>query len=84
MKDYTLYFENSRSQRRVLATYNNIKNENDALQDALRKIKEFCNERDYIIPYSRLWNSDGETVFDVGSHTEFFYLSPEVHINGGE
>lgn len=46
---------------------------------AFEVIHTFCDERNFKIYYSRLWNtSDGRTCVDVGSHTEFFYISPEV------
>ncbi len=46
--------------------------------EAMRFIRGFCDERGFKIHYIRTWNRDGETVFDVGSHTEFFILRPEV------
>ena len=50
-------------------------------QKAFEIIHEFCAERNFKIYYSRLWNTpDGKTCVDVGSHTEFFYISPEVDI----
>ena len=63
-----LYFENSRGKRRVIA---------DPLseENAYEIIHSFCEERNFKIYYTRSWrDKDGLKVFDVGSHTEFFYL----------
>ena len=52
----------------------------DSAWDAvLEKIADFCADNKYEIPYVRMWNRDGETWFDVGSHTEFFYTDREVY-----
>ena len=76
---YTLYFENSRGQRRVVATYES-KNANavDAICWADDEIRAFCEDHHFKIYYTRVWNNDAdnETCFDVGSHTEFFYVQP--------
>lgn len=61
-----LYFENSYGKRRLIGT----PSDSDA---SWKLIKDFCDERDYKIPYIRYWTtSDGERYYDVGSHTEFF------------
>lgn len=63
-----LYFENSRGQRRVIA-------EPKTEKEAWKEINNFCEERNFKIYYVREWKTeDGANVYDVGSHTEFFYL----------
>lgn len=63
-----LYFENSRGQRRVIA-------EPDTRDNAWEEIHNFCEERGFHIYYVRTWKAQDEAeVYDVGSHTEFFYL----------
>ena len=63
-----LYFENSYGERRVIAEPKNR-------DDAWEYIHAFCEERNFRIYYVRTWrNNDGLEVYDVGSHTEFFYL----------
>lgn len=67
-----LYFENSRGERRIIA-------EPNTRDGALKAIHAFCEERSFSIYYIRNWRvSDGADagadVFDVGSHSEFFYL----------
>lgn len=53
-------------------------NRDNVIDAAIKLIKAFCEERHFSIPYTRVWNSDGATVFDVGSHTECFHLVPEI------
>lgn len=70
----TLWFENSQGIKRQIcdcATW----------YDVCRSIDEFiaqCNEhkpadRQFKSYYTRIWQEDGMTKIDVGSHTEFFY-----------
>lgn len=64
-----LYFKNSLGQRRIIA-------EPQTEQDAFKEIYKFLDDRNYKSYYTRTWTNDnGEKVYDVGSHTEFFYLS---------
>ena len=63
-----LYFENSRGIRRVIA-------EPQTEEEAWKEIHNFCEERKFKIYYVREWQThDGARRYDVGSHTEFFYL----------
>jgi hypothetical protein len=63
-----LYFENSTGYKRLIA-------EPKTREDAWKYIHVFCEERNFKIYYVRTWsNNDGAEVYDVGSHTEFFYL----------
>ena len=63
-----LFFQNSYGDMRVIA-------EPTTEQDAMKEIHKFCEDRNFKIYYTRSWrNKDGLKVFDVGSHTEFFYL----------
>lgn len=64
-----LEFQSSNGNRRVIG-YPKDRNETWKL------IKDFLDQHHFKSYYSRVWkNEDGETVFDVGSHTEFFFLS---------
>lgn len=66
-----LYFENSCGERRLIA---NPKTD----EDVFKEINKFCDDRNFHIYYTRIWvNSEGLKVFDVGSHSEFFYLDLE-------
>ena len=61
-----LYFENSRGQRRLIATPKTT-------EETWHIIHNFCNERNFRIYYVRTWvEPNGEKYYDVGSHTEFF------------
>ena len=63
-----LYFENSYGERRVITEPANE-------EEAMKEIHKFCNDRNFKIYYTRSWrNKEGLKVYDVGSHTEFFYL----------
>ena len=63
-----LYFENSYGERRVIA-------ELETEEEAMKEIYKFCEDRNFKIYYARGWlTSDGAKAYDVGSHTEFFYL----------
>ena len=63
-----LYFENSRGNRRIIG-------KPQTEDDAWKIIKEFCENRHFKIYYIRTWrDNDGLKVYDIGSHTEFFYL----------
>lgn len=63
-----LYFQNSYGERRIIA-------EPKTEEAAMETIHAFCEERGFKIYYVRSWmTSDGLKKFDVGSHTEFFFL----------
>lgn len=67
-----LEFKNSYDKRRTIAK---LKNEEEVFQE----IKKFCTERNFKIPYVRTWcANEYTTVYDVGSHTEFFYAVDEI------
>lgn len=69
-----LFFENSQGIRREIAS-------DVTREDCAREIKNFIDAHNKGKPkdkkfrsyYTRTWDENGETVFDVGSHTEFFY-----------
>lgn len=62
-----LYFENSQGRRRLLGVCETEK-------DAVRHICRFCDEHNFIIHYMRFVDSTNFRWYDVGSHSEFFYL----------
>ena len=62
-----LYFENSYGKRRIIA-------EPETEEEVYKEINKFCEDRNFKIYYIRSWqNKEGLKVYDVGSHTEFFY-----------
>ena len=77
----TVYFENSNGTRRPLATI-------ESEPEVYKIIHDFIAERNiakvragykpFVSYYTRSWkNEQGETVYDVGSHSEFFILKEE-------
>lgn len=62
-----LIFKNSRGKERVIA-------EPQTEEAAMEYIYQFCEERNLKIWYVRTWMSGNRKKYDVGSHTEFFYL----------
>lgn len=69
-----LFFENAQGFRREVAT-------NISRDDCNKVIHDFIQDHNKGRPkdkkfhsyYTRTWEENGETVFDVGSHLEFFY-----------
>lgn len=74
----SVIFKNAAGQERQIAAIDG-QTDYDRLREAMLQIRAFCAERNFTIYCTRMWNSNGRTVFDVGSHTEFFYLDPEVN-----
>lgn len=66
-----LTFENSNGAERIIA-------EVQTLEEAHREIAKFLDDHKYKSYYTRRWSPQPwHTVFDVGSHTEFFHLYNE-------
>lgn len=80
-----LYFKNSHGIMREIAKLDDYCTDGEILTAAFAEIDAFCKERNFKTYYTRIWNEerDGKmmTKFDVGSHTEFFYLDPSVDID---
>ena len=67
-----LYFENSWGERRLIG-------KPSTRRDAMKIINQFCEDRHFVIYYVRNWIQNGELVYDVGSWSNFFYLSgPDI------
>ena len=74
-----LFFENSQGRERVIEEVTNM-------QEAFEAIREFCNERNYNIHYTRFYIEEypaeagsgtliaWRLTFDVGSWSEFFHI----------
>lgn len=79
-----LYFKDSHGEMRVIAEFDNGKTDKEYLEAAEKEIKRFCDERNFKIYYTRVWHEDRSgqkmTKFDVGSHTEFFYLDQAINL----
>ncbi len=88
MHDFSLVFKGDHGNTREIATIKVLndlgqpKTDQDILAEANLVIRAFCTERNFRIYYTRIWNRDNTTIFDVGSHTEFFHLTPKVNLDG--
>lgn len=61
-----LYFEDSFQQRRLIG-------EPETSKESWEIISKFCKDRNFKIHYVRKWTTpEGENMYDVGSHSEFF------------
>lgn len=74
----TLYFQDGYGDLREIASIDGP----DICKEVGAAIRRFCEAHRYTIPYTRIWNAqeNGEdvTVYDVGSHTEFFIVKPAI------
>lgn len=75
-----LYFKNSRGKVRKIGKIDGRMTAEKITAEVMRQIKAFCDERNFKIYYTRIWdeplNGKLMTKFDVGSHIEFFYVYP--------
>ena len=62
-----LIFQNSRGEERVIAEPMNK-------EEVHKEIKKFLDEHNFKSYYTRIWEENGRLKYDVGSHTEFFFL----------
>lgn len=74
-----LWFENSLGKARIIAKIDGRKRKKDVQDETMKHINSFCEQHNYKIPYVRMWVDEWHgkqvQVYDVGSHTEFFYLT---------
>ena len=63
-----VYFENSQGKKREIGQVDNE-------EKAFWVIKDFLSVHNFISYYTRYWEENGYLKVDVGSHTEFFYIS---------
>lgn len=90
MDIHSLIFKGDHGNTREIAKINNLndtgqaKTHSEILSEVEKIIRAFCTERNFKIHYIRIWNRDGITIFDVGSHSEFFHLTPEIQIERKE
>jgi len=70
----TLYFEDKNGVSRKLA---DVRNEAETMEE-INKFIAYCNKgrkKPFKPPYVRTWEDDGKKWYDVGSHSEYFYVS---------
>ena len=64
-----LYFENKFEEMRLIGTP-------ASEEEAIQMMYDFCEERSFKVYYVRSWKNKEKNMmqYDVGSHSEFFYL----------
>lgn len=67
-----LYFRDSYGLKRLIAT--NLQLE----EEVLVHIQKFLDDHNFKSYYTRVWYSNGYTWYDVGSHTEFFFVDANL------
>lgn len=65
-----VYFENSQRKKREIGQV-------DSKEKAFEIIGNFLFEHNFTSYYTRYWEENGYLKVDVGSHTEFFYISKD-------
>lgn len=70
----TLWFQNSQGIKRQICDCANWTEVCDSIDEFIDQKNECkpANKR-FVSYYKRVWEEDGMTKIDVGSHTEFFY-----------
>ena len=77
-----LYFKNMYGKLKIVGKIDGRMKKDKIENEAFRMIRGFCNDHNYMPYYYRVWEGELEgrpaTVFDVGSHSEFFYTVPPI------
>lgn len=68
-----LWFENSRGERRVICDCTTWEEVSRSIDEFIAQCNESKPNHPFVRYYTRMWEEDGMTKIDVGSHTEFFY-----------
>ncbi len=63
----TLFFENMFGEKREISRP-------DTMEDGRKEMMSFLDKHDFISPYWRANESNGDLWIDVGSHSEFFWI----------
>ena len=71
---YPVYFENSHGVRRIIGQAKNG-------SDVIDIVNKFLEEHNFKCYYVQTYKANSEWVIDVGSHTEFFYVSDVIDLN---
>ena len=74
MREINVYFQNSENKERIIGIAHNI-------DDVMKIIKDFIDDHNFKSYYTRVWyhENDDRTWFDVGSHTEFFFVVGNIY-----
>lgn len=78
-----VYFLASDGSERVIAESEDDLDQIASERYVIQAIHAFCGERNFHIPYIRIWDTEHNgrqvTMFDVGSHTEFFFSDSPIN-----
>lgn len=81
--DYYLFFDDYEGNLHQVGYVNGTgKDEQDVVDELWRQIQFYIQKErpNRTVYYFRTWNSDGFTVVDFGSHSEFFRIRPELRM----
>lgn len=67
-----LYFKNSQGKKRIIAE--NL----SSSKEIFKHINKFLEDHNYKSYYTRMWHDGKYTIYDVGSHTEFFLVDADM------
>lgn len=73
-----VYFIGADDSEQIISTVSDTLLPDQASKKVMLAIEGFCWEHKFEIPYIRYWSEDRNgksgTIFDVGSHAEFFFV----------
>ena len=74
MENINVWFQNSENKEKVVGVATDTK-------EVMKIIQNFLDDHDFKSYYTRVWyhESDDKTWFDVGSHTEFFFVEGNIY-----
>ena len=79
-----LIFWDSLDRLRELAEIDDSLSDEEKSAEVFRGIHRFCEDHNFKIYYTRTWvepiNGEEMTIFDVGSHSEFFCVKPPLKV----
>ena len=64
----------------VIQTLDANMQDEEARHVAFAAINKYCKEKNEPVYYVRMWNNENATMFDFGSHSEFFMLTPKIEV----
>lgn len=74
MENINVWFQSSENKERIVGEATNM-------MEIMQVIANFLDEHNFKSYYTRVWytDSDDRTWFDVGSHTEFFFVEGNMY-----
>lgn len=64
----------------VIQTLDENMSDEEARHAAFAAINKYSKEENEPVYYVRMWNNENATMFDFGSHSEFFMLIPKIEV----